>query len=262
MSDDEKKLAISLPGEWAIQRVLGPVLSELGDDLKRLYAAGRDKILAVAVRKVPDPDDGLRANLRVTRDVLWNGAFTEDEVCAEYFGGILASSRSEDGSNDHVIQFVDVTKSLSAKQLHLHYVIYNRLNKLLASSQESINVGMGDEIQPKKVWFSALELTNTLDLQIETDLNVLHRAGLLVAYMTKPHELPDKGRFPYSWASPTTFGVLLYAVAHNRLRDWRTFAEEDLGDFPDVALPRFSGLSLEELLAACGLSSEQPPEVG
>jgi hypothetical protein len=66
----------------------------------------------------------------VARDVLWNGALTNDEVCAEYFGGILASSRSEDGSDDGVIYYVDVIKSLSSKQLKLHYVIYNSFNKL------------------------------------------------------------------------------------------------------------------------------------
>jgi len=50
-------------------------------------------------------EDGKAANLRVTRDVIWNGAVTDDEVCAEYFGGILAASRTEDGKDDSAIQF-------------------------------------------------------------------------------------------------------------------------------------------------------------
>ena len=51
-------------------------------------------------------DDGKQANLGVSRDVLWNGAFSTESICAEYFGGILASSRSEDGKDDSAIPFV------------------------------------------------------------------------------------------------------------------------------------------------------------
>jgi len=58
-------------------------------------------------RKIPNPHDGKRANQRVTRDALWNGAFTDDEVCAEYFGGILASSRTEESKDDDAIEFVE-----------------------------------------------------------------------------------------------------------------------------------------------------------
>jgi hypothetical protein len=113
VSEEEKKIAIAVPGEWALQKVFGPALTEMGEDLKKLYAKGRDKLISAAFWKVRNPDDGKQANIRVTRDVLWNGAFTEDEVCAEYFGGILASSRSEDGKDDDAIQFVDAIKSLS-----------------------------------------------------------------------------------------------------------------------------------------------------
>src|SRR5215213_6779942 len=74
-----------------LQKVFGPVLGLVGEDLQRVYAAGRDAILANAYKKVEDPGDGKQANLRVTRDVLWNGSFADSEICAEYFGGIMAS---------------------------------------------------------------------------------------------------------------------------------------------------------------------------
>ena len=60
---------------------LGPTFDLVGDDLAKLYAAGRDKIIAFASKKIPNLADGKQANLRVSRDVLWNGAFsTEDFV--------------------------------------------------------------------------------------------------------------------------------------------------------------------------------------
>ena len=201
MSEAEKEIAIAVPGEWALKKAFGPALTEIGEDLRKLYAKGRDKLITVAYRKIHDLNDGKQASLRVTRDVLWNGAFTEDEVCAEYFGGIFAASRSVDGKDDDVIQFVDVIKSLSAKQLRLHYVIYNSFNKLLVAARTPVNVGLDKEIQPKQVWFSSPELVETLSLKIETDLNILHRQGLLHQYRTSAHVVSEGVLLPYTSAT-------------------------------------------------------------
>ena len=259
MPEEEKKFVIALPGEWALQKVFGPALTEVGEDLKKLYAKGRDRIIAVAYRKVSDLDDGRQANLRVTRDVLWNGAFTDDEVCAEYFGGILASSRTPDGKEDDAVQFVDVIKSLSAKQLRLHYVIYNSLNKLLVASVKQVNVGMSSELTRNRAWFSAIELVEVLNLKIDTDLNILHRQGLLTGYGTNSEKIDEQHNLPYTHANPTTFGVLLYAVAHNRLAELRMFDRKDFGNFPDIALPSVCAATLEDLLKRLGLEKKPPP---
>src|SRR6266446_6193274 len=72
MSEEEKKMALALR-EWALKRVFGPALTEIEEDLRKLYAKGRDKLILAAYRKVRNPDDGKQANLRVMRDVLWNG---------------------------------------------------------------------------------------------------------------------------------------------------------------------------------------------
>jgi len=248
MAEDEKKVSIALPGEWALQKAFGPALTEIGEDLKKIYAKGRDKLVAAAYRKIKNPEDGKQANLRVTRDVLWNGAFTDDEVCAEYFGGILASSRSADGKDDDAIQFVDVIKSMSAKQLRLHYTIYNCLNKLFVAAGTPVNVGQGTEVQAKQLWFAQMELTSRLGLKIETDLNILHRQGLLNEYKTDMHKLAEDKMLPYAMVKPTTFGVLLYATALNRLDEWRSFPSSDFGDFPDVVLPNFFAATLDELV--------------
>ena len=237
MTDSEKPgIAIALPGEWAVKKLLGPVMSEIGDDIKRLYAAGRDRILTTAIRKLDDIDDGKIPNLRVTRDVLWNGAFCQDKVCAEYFGGILASSRTDDGRDDSSIQFVDVIKSLSAKQLRLHYVAYFALNKLLIQQQRYINVAQGSEIQRVNVWMASLELVNVHGINIGTDPNALWRHGLLHEYKTDSANLGDKA-LPYTMVKPTTFGVMLYAAAHNKMNQWRKFSTIDLGSFDGTAPP-------------------------
>ena len=114
---------------WAAKKVLGPTLDAMGDDLASCYKFGVQKILASACRKTKDIDDGKAANLRVAHDILRNGAFSTDELVLEYFGGLLASSRSSDGWRDDATPFVDVVKSLSSSQLRLHYNMYNALEQ-------------------------------------------------------------------------------------------------------------------------------------
>ncbi len=215
--------------------------------------------MAASYKKIQDVDDGKQANLRVTRDVLWNGAFSESEICAEYFGGIMASSRSEDGKDDAAIQFVDVTKSLSSNQLGLHYVVYNRLNKLWVSSGARVNVGLSEDIAPRQVWFASLELDSELALSVDPDLNILYRHGLLSEYSTNVHMVGSKA-LPYTSANPTTFGVLLYAFAHNRYGEWHQFDSVDFGDFDGIQLPQYYGESLEALAEITGLTATADAE--
>ena len=237
--------------EGIIQKVLGPTAIEVGKDLRKIYIGGRDRIFSAAHRKIRNPDDGKQANLRVAHGVILNGACTEDEICAEYFGGILAASRSDDGRNDDAIQFVEVIKSMSSKQLRLHYVIYNALSKLLVSSSHSVNVGNGPEIEARQVWFVSLELA-ALGLQVDTDSNILNRLGLLSQYRYDTDKQDSKA-LPYLSANPTTFGVLLYAAAHNRFGEWRLYDRVDFGNFDEIVMPTCFAATKQALWQATGL---------
>ena len=248
---DDGNIEIAVvPGEWAIKKLLGPVLSECGEDLKRAYAAGRDRLISAATRKIEDLDDGKSASLRVTRDVLWHGTTSEDEVCAEYFGGILASSRTNDGKDDSSIQFVDVTKSLSSTQLRLHYLIYHALNKMLIEQGRQVNVAQGNEINDVSIWMLSTELEAAHAVNRHTDFNALWRNGLLHEYKLDTHAVGENS-FPYSMARPTSFGVMLYAAAHNRRERWLQFPNFDFGSFESITpLPVFAAdlVSLRKLL--------------
>ena len=211
MPSDEVIIGAGLAASaYVAQQLFGKTLAEMGDDLNKVYKANRDKLLVKAAKKVVNPEDGAVPNLRVARDVIWNGAVTDDEVCSEYFGGILAASRSVDGKDDSALIYVDCIKALSAKQLHLHFVIYNSIHNLLLKENKKINPGMESELQKVFVWFSGIELQNVLAINISIDLNVLHRQGLLKSYETDNHVVGEKSLY-YTKVEPTTFGVLLYA---------------------------------------------------
>src|SRR5205823_2957980 len=85
-----------------------------------------DNVFKIAVRK-------LRGRLavpgsvspRVLKHIIDEGAFCEDEMVAEYLGGILASSRQADGRDDRGVCFLNDIKSLSSYQVRTHYLIYS-----------------------------------------------------------------------------------------------------------------------------------------
>lgn len=250
--------AVVASAAYVAKQLFGQTLVEMGDDLNKIYKANRDKLLAKAAKKVVDPNDGAKPNLRVARDVIWSGAVTDDEVCAEYFGGLLAASRSDDGKDDSALIFVDCIKSLSSKQLHLHFVIYSSLHKMLVDAGRAINPGMEDELAGKEVWFATNEL-NHLGINPIIDLNVLHRQGLVSAYRVNQHVVGAKG-LPYCQTSPTTFGVLLYAAALNYLNAWQQYGNASFKPVPaEIPLPVFIAPNLEALCKVSGLGEPAPP---
>lgn len=211
-------------GGYVGTKLFGTALATMGDDINKLYIKGRDKIVEVATKKVDNPDDGKKVNLRAARDVLWNGAITEDEVCAEYFGGMLAAARSEDGKDDAVVHYVDTIKAMSARQLELHYVIYKAWHALLNQGGKSINVAQGADVQAWHIFMNGLELSGR-QLPYDCDLTVLHRLGLVFQFKYDLYVIGDKA-IPFVDVTPTTFGVILFAVAHNKIDTWRSFSNE------------------------------------
>ena len=163
MATEEFALTAGIAGAaYVAQQLFGKTLAEMGDDLNNVYKSNRDKLLAKAASKVDDPNDGAKPNLRVARDVIWNGAVTDDEVCAEYFGGLLAASRSEDGKDDSALIYVDCIKALSSKQLHLHFVIYDSLQSLLLKAGKNLNPGIRTNFRGRRSGFRRLNWCHAL----------------------------------------------------------------------------------------------------
>ena len=55
MSESEPNITkFELPSEWAWQKVLEPVLTEVGEDFRRLYIATRDNVVLATCHKIAD----------------------------------------------------------------------------------------------------------------------------------------------------------------------------------------------------------------
>ncbi len=234
-----------VPGEWVLKKLLGPVFDKIGPDLADLYVVGRDKIVEVAKRKIPDlKTDNKVANLRVARDVFWNGSFSDSEVSAEYFGGILASSRSSDGKDDSMIFYLDMIKSLSSTQLKLHYMIYRALNELFVgdkSVKDSI-LTSGTKLSKLKLYCHGVQLNN-VGVDFDKAFFALSSRDLIGAgSRVSPVKIDDNKTVLKAIFQPTTLGIQLYAVACNKNDIWRNFTCDLFDVFPSVEKLSFRSL--------------------
>lgn len=237
------------------KKLLGKTFDVVSVDISKLYEKGRDKIIEKTTNKVSDENDGKSTNLRVTRDVFWNGSFTDEAICAEYFGGILASSRSEDGQDDTGVYYVDLIKSLSSSQLKLHYVIYLSLNKLfiLDNAKSKINPAQASELSSENIYFSTNEIIiNTSTSDILRDIHAIYAKGLIGNFKVDSHQL-DGHVVPYLKVSPQSLGVQLFAVAYNKLDLWLNFPKFDFKCFESIDVPKFYGESIDELIKRIGI---------
>ena len=244
-------------GGYLGTKLFGTTLATIGEDVNKLYTKGRDKIIEAAIKKVDSPDDEKKLNLRAARDVLWNGSITDDEVCAEYFGGMLAAARSMDGKDDGVVHYVDTIKAMSARQLELHYVIYNAWQKLLINGGKPINVAQSSEVQAWHIFMNGLELSGR-HLPYDRDLTVLHRLGLIFQFAYNNHTVGGQ-TMPYVDVTPTTFGVVLFAVAHNKIETWRYFNTEKYESTEGIKALAYFAENLENLCNSSGMPFKSEP---
>lgn len=245
----------------AANKLVGKTADAISEDLAKIYAAGRDKIVAVASRKTDVTKQG-QVNLRVARGVFWNGSFTDEAICAEYFGGILAASRSDDGKDDMGVFYVDIIKSISSCQLKMHYILYRTLNKELMkdNGKKDLNPGLESELQNLQLFIPLAEIVEQMGNEdIGAILHGLHAKNLLGNFQTDNYALGNESSLPYLKTSPTSLGVQLFAIANNMFPYWREFSKTDFGDFEDVRLPKYYGNSIEKVLEKSGLKKEADP---
>ena len=155
-------------GKDLIVRVLGPSADYLGRELqswteKRL--ANLKRIFESANRKLGegvDPNGSVPP--RVLKGVVLDGSFCDDEVAAEYFGGVLASSRSGVPRDDRGAYYVSLLGRLSTYQIRAHYVFYHVIKALHNGSNLYME---GDEKQKSLSGFFSLISLEALDIAMD-----------------------------------------------------------------------------------------------
>lgn len=151
-----------------IMKLLGPTAEYLGEGLKLWSEVGinnLNRIFKKAIQKTGDKieQDGT-VPPKVLKGVLVDGPFCEDELSAEYFGGVMASSRSGISRDDRGNYLLSLLSSLSTYQIRTHYILYSALRSLFKGARYNIEYDKYDSLKkevflPYDSYWTAMEFT-------------------------------------------------------------------------------------------------------
>jgi hypothetical protein len=111
----------------AVQRLLAPTADYIGAGILQGTKAvvNTVRVLANAVKRLgPRLYAQGQAPPRVMREILDQAPFCDDELIAEYLGGILASSYTDVGRDDRGVALLATLKRLSTYAVRTHYICY------------------------------------------------------------------------------------------------------------------------------------------
>lgn len=127
-------LGTALGSAKILEKILGPTADYLGtgvktftenrvENVRRIFVSAQ-KRLGASIES-----DG-QVPPKVLRDILEDGSYCTDALSAEYFGGVLASSRSPEMRDDRGATFTALVGRLTTYQIRAHYIIYSTMRRL------------------------------------------------------------------------------------------------------------------------------------
>jgi hypothetical protein len=124
-------LGSALGGAKLVEKMLGPTAEYIGGGIKswterrvnnvaNIFSIARDKL----GERIEEPG---AIPPRVLKEVLEEGSFCDDPLTAEYFGGVLASSRSDNSRDDRGASWASLVTRLSSYQVRSHFLVYRAI---------------------------------------------------------------------------------------------------------------------------------------
>lgn len=210
-----------------LTKLLGPTADYLGNETQNLVIKcniNLENIFKIAMRKLGSRlDQGGTVSPRVLKHVYDDGRFCEDRLAAEYYGGILATSRSGINRDDRGVPLLAVIKDLSVYQLRFHYIVYSAVNRIFNGT--SFNLGDRSDCRkmrvflPNRVISKAMDFTATENADEilghvlfglgKHDLITNFTSGNLAFLKNKREQVPEGGAI----LEPTLLGAELYLWA-------------------------------------------------
>jgi len=153
-------------GKDGLSKLLGPTAGYLGGELqeftkKRINNVG--EIFKNAANKLGDKIEAPGAiSPKVLKTIINEGSYSEDKIAIEYFGGVLASSRSELTRDDRGARIAKALDDLSCYQLTCHYLIYSTISNLFKGQEQSFN--KYDEREKLEIYMPLEDFSNSMGL--------------------------------------------------------------------------------------------------
>lgn len=139
-------LGIALGAKDLLGKVLGPTADYAGERTREVVKSADEnvrRILAAALRRLGGRSEGPEAvPPRVIKGLLTEGPFCDDELTAEYFGGVLASSRSGNPRDDRGAALMSLLGRMTTYQVRAHFLIYMAIRSAV-NAEERSEIKMG-----------------------------------------------------------------------------------------------------------------------
>jgi hypothetical protein len=231
--------------QWTERRV---------ENVRRVFQKARDKLGSELERPGAIPP-------RVLSAILEQGQFAEDDLMAEYLGGVLASSRSRVDRDDRAVDAAATISRLSTYALRTHYVLYAAIHPLVRGEVSYLDLLMAPKLHERAFFlsltayfdamaFSEAELDQFTGIFSETML-ALSREDLIrpkfqlgaatdLSASFEFDSLEEDGGIVFT---PTQHGIVLFSVAHGVRTD-------PLGAFSDAeSFPPATGVNIPNALS-------------
>lgn len=160
-------LGAALGSKEIVVKLLGPTADYVGTGLrnwteKRVHNVAR--IFDNATKRLgSNIDSEGRVPPRVLKGILDDGSFCDDELTAEYFGGVLASSRSEVSRDDRAASLIALIGRLSTYQIRAHYILCTVFKRLYDGSGLGLSIADQREIViylPYSSYYRAMDFSD------------------------------------------------------------------------------------------------------
>ena len=212
-----------------VVKILGPTADYVGAGLKewterRVNNVGR--IFQNAHKKLGDREEEEGSvHPKVLKEIFAEGSFAEDELAAEYFGGVLTSSRTGVPRDDRGAAFARLTAQLTTYQLRSHFFFYHLFKLIHNGSAHPISTTEGRLLLnifiPLQSYGVALQLTpeENFEAIAQHVLFGLSREGLIEDEFRMGNEELIRQSFPEAEGpglliTPSALGVELFHWAH------------------------------------------------
>lgn len=161
--------------EKLLEKIFGPTATYLGEGIQQFTekrVRNIDRILSKAKDKLGDKIDiDETVPSKVIKGIIVDGSFCEDELTAEYFGGVLASSRGPVSRDDRGASFLELINRLSVYQIRSHYIFYHIIIDLFHG--ENISIANIEDRKKTSVFIPYEVFKTAMDFHENEDMSVL-----------------------------------------------------------------------------------------
>lgn len=224
-------------GKDGLNKILGPTAAYLGEcfrDFAQKRAQNVGRIFGNAEQKLGQKiEQPGQVPPKVLKTIINEGSYSDDEIAVEYFGGILASSRTEQGRDDRGARIGKILDGLSVYQIRTHYIVYTLVRKIFKDSGYQFNQDDRPRMQifiPWASYLGAMEFSqsemNQLASIVNHSLFGLSRDALIETFQYGSEEHISKhcteAKGGGIVVSPSAFGAELYLWGYGQ-------GDKDLG---------------------------------